>query len=90
MTVHTFFIAVVVFLMGVLCLTSTSELIQTSLGKTISLGLGVFWTIRLLVQFFGYSSALWKGKTFETTIHIVFSIMWTYISGVFLWTAVVG
>jgi len=83
MTVHTFFIALTVFLMGLLCATSTNELIDTELGKKISLGLAIFWTIRLFIQFFGYSSNLWKGKTFETTVHILFSFLWTYLSLVF-------
>jgi len=87
MTVHTFFIALVVFLMGLLCLTSTTDLIETKLGKTISLGLGIFWSTRLFIQFFGYSTELWKGKTFETIVHILFSLVWTYLSVVFLWTA---
>jgi hypothetical protein len=88
MTVHTFFIALVVFLMGMLCLTSTTELIETNLGKTISLGLGIFWSTRLFIQFFGYSTELWKGKTFETIVHILFSLLWTYLSVVFLWSAI--
>ncbi len=87
MEVHTFFIALVVFLMGLLCLTSTTELISTKLGKTITLGLGIFWIIRLFIQFFGYSVELWKGKTFETVVHILFSIVWAYFSFVFLWAA---
>lgn len=80
MTVHTFFIALTVFLMGLLCLTSSNELIETNLGKKTSLGLGIFWTFRLLIQFFGYSTDLWKGKTFETTLHVIFSLLWTYLS----------
>jgi hypothetical protein len=84
MYVHTFFIAFTVLLMGVLCLTSSTQLIETDLGKKICLGFGVFWTIRLLIQFFGYSSKLWKGKTFETVVHIVFSFLWVYLSYVFL------
>lgn len=88
MTVHTFFIALMVFLMGLLCLTSASELITTKLGKRISLGLGVFWFIRLLIQFFGYSTALWKGKKFETAMHILFSLFWAYLSVVFIRAAV--
>lgn len=88
MIVHTFFIALVVFLMGLLCLLSTAELIETKLGKTISFGLGIFWLIRLFIQFFGYSTALWRGKKFETTIHILFSLLWIYLSVVFIWTAV--
>ena len=83
MFVHTFFIALMVFLMGLLCLTSSTVLIQTSLGKTISLGLGIFWTLRLFVQFFGYSSQLWRGKTFETIIHVIFSGLWIYVSTIF-------
>lgn len=87
MQVHTAFIALIVFLFGVLCLTSATELISTSLGKRMALLLAVFWTVRLLVQFFGYSAELWKGKRFETCIHVVFSILWTYASAVFWWVA---
>jgi len=83
MTIHTFFIALIVFLMGLLCLTSSGELISTSLGKKISAGLAIFWTIRLLIQFVGYSSKLWRGKSFETTIHIICIFLWAYISFIF-------
>ena len=83
MTIHTFFIALVVFLMGLLCLTSATELIETRLGKTISLGLGIFWSFRLIIQFFGYSPKLWKGKRFDTIIHILFSGLWIYLSIIF-------
>jgi|TARA_B110000879_G_C11175013_1_gene515543 hypothetical protein len=84
MKIHTFFIALVVFLMGLLCLTSSSELIHNELGKKISLGFGVFWSFRLLIQFFGYSSKLWKGKKMETTVHILFSVLWAYLSFIFI------
>jgi hypothetical protein len=84
MTVHTFFIALTVFLMGILCLSSADELVETELGKRISLGIGVFWTIRLFIQFFGYSTSLWKNKVFETSMHIIFSALWMYLSIVFL------
>jgi hypothetical protein len=83
MTIHTFFIALTVFLMGLLCLTSSKELLKTNLGKKILLGLGIFWTIRLFIQFFGYSSVLWKGKQLETIIHIIFSLLWLYLSAIF-------
>ncbi len=85
MYIHTFFIAFVVFLMGALCFTSSHELITTILGKKITLGFGIFWFLRLIIQFLGYSPRLWKGKMPETIIHIVFSILWIYISFIFLW-----
>jgi hypothetical protein len=83
MTVHTLFIAIAVFLMGLLCLTSADDLINTKLGRRISLGFGIFWTIRLYIQLFGYSSKLWKGKNFETIVHILFVFLWTYLTVVF-------
>ncbi|SIT26886.1 hypothetical protein SAMN05421788_10774 [Filimonas lacunae] len=86
MYVHTFFVALVVFLIGILCISSSAELTSTSLGKKIALGIGIFWFIRLLFQFFGYSSRLWKGKSFETAIHIAATLFWTYLSIVFLAT----
>jgi len=83
MHVHSFFIAFAVFLMGLLCITSSEQLIGTVLGRRVSLGLGIFWTTRLFTQFFGYSVKVWRGKAFETTVHIIFSIFWVYLSVIF-------
>ncbi|MBF9220594.1 hypothetical protein [Hymenobacter ruricola] len=85
MYVHTFFVAFTVLLIGLLCLTSAPELVGTPLGHRLALGCGVFWLARLAIQFFGYSTQLWRGKRFETAIHVVFSLLWTYLSAVFLW-----
>lgn len=82
--VHTFFIALMVLLMGVLCLTSAKDLVETSLGRRVSGGMFVFWLARWLIQFFGYSSELWKGKRFETGVHLIFCVLWGYLSGAFL------
>ena len=83
MYVHTFFIALVIFLIGLLCLTSAQEIVATPLGKKLAVGLGLFWICRLFIQFFGYSSELWRGKSFETAVHILFSLLWTYLSVIF-------
>jgi hypothetical protein len=84
MYVHSFFIAFAVFLIGLLAFTSAGELMQTSFGKRISLGIGIFWGARLIIQFFGYSSKLWKGKAFETTVHIVLAVFWAYLTAIFI------
>jgi len=81
--VHTFFIALIVLFMGVICLFGSSDLIQTALGKKISLLLFIFWLIRLMFQFFVYSPTLWKGKKFETVMHILFSSLWIYFTVIF-------
>ncbi|MEM1084057.1 MAG: hypothetical protein AAGI48_08020 [Verrucomicrobiota bacterium] len=82
--VHTLFIGVTVLLMGILCLSQANELVSTRLGRRVLLGLFLFWFARLFVQFFGYSSSLWRGKRFETTMHVLFSLLWIYLSTVFL------
>lgn len=87
MQVHAAFIAVVVLLMGLLCLTSAADLVSTVLGRRICMMLGVFWTLRLAVQLFVYSPSLWRGKLFETTVHIVFSLLWAYSAGTFFLSA---
>ena len=84
MQVHTGFIAVTVFLMGSLCLTSAVELVSTSLGHRLCIGLGLFWTLRLVVQIFVYSKDLWLGKILETTMHVLFTVLWAYAAITFL------
>lgn len=84
MYVHTFFIGLTVMLMGILCLTSAAEIAGTLLGRKIAFGFGIFWIVRLIIQFFGYSSILWRGKKFETAVHILFSVLWIYFTAVFI------
>lgn len=87
--VHAFFIALTIFLMGVLLLFSTHDLLTTQLGRIIILGFAIFWTIRFFVQLFVYSSKLWRGKIFETTVHVFFTFLWIYISSVFWIVAII-
>ena len=83
MYVHMFFVALTVFLMGVLCCCCAEDLAGTWLGKKVALGMAVFWGLRLIFQFFVYSSELWRGKRFETVVHLLFSMLWAYFTLVF-------
>ncbi|MEE3999647.1 hypothetical protein V1T75_04780 [Tenacibaculum sp. FZY0031] len=80
MMVHTFFIALTVFLMGSILVLESKELIETNLGRKIILGFAIFWSIRLFMQLFVYSPKLWRGKKVETAIHVFFTCFWIYIS----------
>lgn len=84
MQVHTFFIALTVLLMGLLCLSSAGELVATPLGRRVSLGLALFWAARLAIQLFGYSSRLWRGRRLETALHLGATALWIWFSAVFL------
>lgn len=81
--VHTFFIAFMVLLMGMFCLYATEDIVNTRLGHVIAFGLFNFWFARLIFQLFVYSPKTWKGKIFETSVHIFFSVIWSYFSVVF-------
>ncbi len=84
--VHTFFVALVVFLIGALCLFGTRGLIErTFAGACLSGALCFFWLCRLVCQFLVYSSELWRGKRLETFMHWLFTLAWTYYSAVFGW-----
>jgi len=83
MEVHTFFIGLILFLSGLLCYFLADEIVGTHLGRQLSLGFFLFWGCRLYFQFFVYSPLLWKGKKFETTVHVLFSLLWTYFTTVF-------
>lgn len=84
MYVHTFFIGLMVLLMGMACVYAAEDIVHTRLGHLLALGFFIFWLCRLVFQFFVYSPVLWKGKRFETIVHIVFCFLWGYFSVVFL------
>lgn len=83
MQTHTFFIATFVFGIGWLCFTAAPDLVATPLGRKVCLGLAIFWGLRLFFQLFVYSRELWRGKPFETVVHIVFTCFWLYMTVVF-------
>ncbi len=83
MEVHAFFVALMVWMMGLLCVTSADLLLTSELGQRLLLGMSFFWGIRLFVQFLWYSPVLWKGKPFETLVHISFSLLWVFLTLLF-------
>lgn len=90
MTVHTFFIAIVLTLMGVLLISSASLLLHSELGRRLCLGLAVFWALRLYCQLFWYSSRLWRGKRLETTVHLIFTLLWLWLTTFFTYLGIMN
>lgn len=81
--VHTFFIALLLILFGLLNIFEHPSLQNTALGKTICLGMALFWFTRLIFQLFVYSPKLWRGKRFETLMHILFTSLWIYLIAIY-------
>lgn len=84
--VHTFFLCVTLLMMGSLSFFCPSALLaKSSLGRWVAAGFTVFWLLRLVVQQWIYEDSLWRGKRFETFIHVLFTLFWTYLSSVYAW-----
>jgi len=78
--VHSFFISLVVLMMGILLFFYTQTLlVRSTLGKLVLLGLLIFWSCRLIIQLFFYDAKLWKGNPLYTFVHISFTFLWTYL-----------
>lgn len=88
--VHTMFIVVLLALFAVLLAVYADALLQPGpLSRAVLAGLTIFWTLRLLTQWFIYSPEVWRGNRVNTTVHIVISAVWIYVVGVCataLWT----
>jgi hypothetical protein len=81
---HCFFIALIVMVLGVVSLFFAPALIAPGpLARIVLTCITLFWLFRLLAQFFFYDPKLWRGNRFRTFIHIVFSLLWCYLLGVY-------
>ena len=82
--VHLFFIALGVGLSGVLTFAYAAELLQPSpLTRALLASATAFWFVRLVAQFTGYDSAIWKGDPLRTFMHVAFAGLWTYVTVVY-------
>ncbi|MEO6323364.1 MAG: hypothetical protein ABIT01_00650 [Thermoanaerobaculia bacterium] len=82
--VHTFFIVLVLVMMGVLSLFFGPVLVApTPLARLVLGGLTLFWLIRLVMQWLVYDPSLWRGDRFNTRVHYAFTALWIYFSTVY-------
>ena len=81
---HSVFLVLTLALSSALLLTSADALLAPSrLSRAILVGLTIFWGLRMLMQWFFYSADIWRGNRFFTTMHVVFSLAWVYLTTVF-------
>ena len=82
--VHAVFIAMILLMMGLLLVILPGALLKPdALARAVLIGLVAFWGARLVFQLFFYDSALWRGKRFETAVHVTFSTFWLILTCVF-------
>ena len=84
--VHVGFIMLVLVLFGGLAIAYAGELAAPGpLATPILGGLALFWFLRLLTQHLVYDPALWRGNRRNTTLHILATLLWIYLTAVFAW-----
>lgn len=82
--VHTFFVCLVLVLFGSLSAFAADALLEpTRLARCVLGGIAAFWVVRLYCQWFVYDARLWRGKRLETTMHVLFSLLWIYLVAVY-------
>ena len=82
--VHTFFICLVLVMMGLPCLLDPLVFLQSSrAGAWLAWSFSAFWTIRLFFQWFVYPKELWRGKRMETLVHAWFTLVWISLAALF-------
>ncbi len=92
--VHAGFIVLLLVLFGALVLFFAGDLVAPSrLATAVLAGLTLFWGLRLLTQQFIYDRSLWRGNRRNTILHVLASLLWTYLTIVFglgWWRQVAG
>ena len=82
--VHTFFICVVLVMMGLPCLLEPSIFLEKSrTAAWLTWSVSGFWALRLYFQWFVYQADLWRGKRMETAVHLWFTLVWTGLTVLF-------
>jgi len=90
--VHAWFITITLAIFSVVTIRFVEELAAgtNNLGRWMAAGIGIFWLIRWLMQFFYYDSSHWRGKRAETIVNIVLIFLYGSIAGVYLLVAFQG
>lgn len=82
--VHTFFICLVLVMMGLPSLVDPKIFLEKSrAGNWLAWSIASFWAIRLYFQWFVYQADLWRGKRLETAVHWWFTFVWLGLATLF-------
>ena len=82
--VHTFFICVVLVMMGLPLLVDPALILERSRpGAWAAWFLCIFWGCRLVCQFVTYKREWWEGKKFESAMDTVFTGVWAALTIIF-------
>lgn len=82
--VHTLFVCVMLVLLGLPALLTPRVFLDVSPAGAWLAGMGLaIFALRLWVQWFVFPAALWRGKQFETAMHLLFTVIWSALTLLF-------
>ena len=82
--VHTIFLAVGIFLLGLVCLLDADALMEkTTLGLVGSACFAMCWLSRLLCQIFIFRSEITSDKRINGSLHAAGMALWVFYTGLF-------
>jgi hypothetical protein len=83
--VHTLFVCATLVMIGLPASVAPHIFLErTEAGAWMTWTCSVFWLLRRFVQWFVFPRTLWRGKPFETRMHIMFTIIWTGLTALFV------
>jgi hypothetical protein len=84
-SVHVFFIGLTCVLLGLLPLAPAPSLLAGGpLATALLGGQSLFWGTRWVFEFAVFSPRIWRGDRFRTAGHVALSLLWTWVTGVFV------
>ena len=87
--VHAWFISVTLVIFGAMTLRFANEIANGSqaMARWLAAGIGLFWTIRTILQVTYYSSSHWRGRPSRTAVHIALLFVYGGFAIVYCWAA---
>ena len=84
--VHAWFVSITLALFGVLTWRFAEDFASgaSPLAKWLTTGIGIFWTIRLILQWTYYSASHWRGQGLRMVAHLVLTSIYFGWAAVYL------
>lgn len=84
--VHVGFILLLLVLQGVLLAFFPGTVTEDAASARALLGgLVAFWLYRLIAQLFIFDRRNWRGDRTRTLLHVVFTVLWIYLTAIPAW-----
>lgn len=88
--VHIGFIILMLVIQGILLLGFAEVLLEPNrAAAALLVGIVAFWFYRLVAQLFVYDRRLWQGHRLHAVVHVVFTLLWLWITAVAGWALAV-